>query len=368
MDSERTVRARGDGQAPPLPPQSIYVLDRLREALGAAVSGEELSRQLGVSRNVVWRCVEALRDRGYRIASAPHRGYQLEDVPDAPFPWEVAPLLQTRCLGRECCFLEVTDSTNRVVAEFARRGAPEGLLVAADAQNSGRGRMARKWFSPPGCNLYFSFLLRPRTPPRCVPQVALIAAVALAHAVEALVSEISVALKWPNDLFVAGRKAAGILCEMEAEPDLVRHLVVGVGVNVNIPQREFPSEFAASATSLRVAAGRPVSRTALLASFLNHFEPAWEEWLAHGLAPFLAEWRRLSLLDGRRIAVENGCETIRGTVIGLSPEGGLLVQTPDAGPRAVMSGDAHVADWHGQPKTGAPDSAFFSEPGPGEPQ
>ncbi|NOY82303.1 MAG: biotin--[acetyl-CoA-carboxylase] ligase [Kiritimatiellaeota bacterium] len=365
MGPERPGQTRGDGRRPPLPPQSVYILDRLRGAGGTAVSGEELSRQLGVSRNVVWRCVDALRERGYRIASAPHRGYQLEAAPDTPFPWEVGPLLRTRHFGRTYRFLDATDSTNRVVAEFAHRGAPEGLLVVADSQSAGRGRMSRKWFSPPGCNLHFSLLLRPRTPARRVPQAALITAVALARAVEELLPEVPVAVKWPNDLFVAGRKAAGVLCEMEAEPDVVRRLIIGVGINVNVPQGEFPSEFATSATSLRAAAGRAVSRTAVLASFLNHFEPAWEEWLEQGLAPFRAEWRRLSLLEGRRIAVESGREIIRGTAMGLSPEGGLLVRTPNTGIRLVMSGDAHVTDRPG-PQWAAPDATVSGEPGKGE--
>jgi len=327
-----------------LPPKASRVLDRLRQCDGY-ISGESLSHEIGVSRNIVWRCIEALRILGYEIDSAPRRGYRLVGVPDTPFPWELRRLLHTQRVGRVCRFLWTTDSTNRVAAEFARAGAPDGAVVIADSQSAGRGRRGRRWHSPPGCNLYVSLLVRTDASPERIPQASLLAALALADAVEETAPEVRPAVKWPNDLYVAGRKAAGVLCEMHAEADVVHYLVIGVGVNVNLPEDRFPGDLMETATSLCAAAGRPVSRTALLAAFMNRFDRVWGIWLKEGFAPFRAEWARRSLLEGHDVAVETGGATIRGRAVGISGDGALLVSGRGGETYTVVSGDAHLADW-----------------------
>jgi len=215
----------------------------------------------------------------------------------------------------------------------------------ADTQTAGRGRLGRQWFSPSTGNLYLSIILRPQAPPWKVPQAALIAAVALARASADLIPELPIALKWPNDLFISGRKVAGILCEMAAEPDRVHHLIIGVGINVNLRPADLPAEVAGTATSMGTEAGRSISRLRLLAGLLNHLEPALSMWNKQGLTPFIPVWQRLSLLENRMVRIETGREVIRGTVRGISTEGGLLVETDTAGIRVVLSGDAHIDDW-----------------------
>ena len=168
--------------------------------------------------------------------------------------------------------LAVTDSTNRVAMEMAENGAKHGTVVVADAQTAGRGRMGRRWVSPAGKNLYVSLLLRPSVPTVDAPRLALVAGVALADAVEAV--GVPAALKWPNDLYCGGRKAAGILAEMASDPDGVRHVVIGVGLNVNVVEDDFPPDLRGTATSLRICAGRAFRRVDVLARLLDAFGDA----------------------------------------------------------------------------------------------
>ena len=149
-------------------------------------------------------------------------------------------MLQSGLPWGDIVILAMTDSTNRVAMEMAENGAPHGTVVVADAQTAGRGRMGRRWVSPAGKNLYVSLLLRPSVPTVEAPLLALVAGVALADAVEAV--DVPASLKWPNDLYCGGRKAAGILAEMASDPDGVRHVVIGVGLNVNMEEDDFPPD------------------------------------------------------------------------------------------------------------------------------
>ena len=149
---------------------------------------------------------------------------------------------------------ESTDSTNIRAVHLAESGAPHGTVVCADSQTGGRGRLGRTWESPPGVNLYLSLLIRPTIDSREAPRLTLVTAIALAEAVED-VAGISAALKWPNDLYIGGRKAAGILAEMSSDLDRLRHVVLGVGLNVNAAPEDFPADLQPKATSLRQETG-----------------------------------------------------------------------------------------------------------------
>ncbi len=195
--------------------------------------------------------------------------------------------------------LDVTDSTNRVAMEMAESGAPHGTVVVADAQTAGRGRMGRRWLSPAGKNLYVSLLLRPSVPTVEAPTLALVAGVALADAVEAV--GVPATLKWPNDLYCGGRKAAGILAEMASDPDGVRHVVIGVGLNVNVEEADFPPDLRGTATSLRICAGRAFRRVDLLARLLDAFGARYAEFLGGGFASLRDGWDRRDFLRGRRV-------------------------------------------------------------------
>src|SRR5581483_2965854 len=188
-------------------------------------------------------------------------------VPDRLGPAELAPHLTGR--WRRIEWRAEIDSTQRLARDLARAGAEEGTCVVAEAQSAGRGRLGRTWHSPPGTNLYCSVVLRPPLAPAAVPQLALVAGVAVAAAV-AETTTLSAEIKWPNDVLVGGRKVAGILTELEAELERVRFVIVGIGVNLNTTA--FPAELAERATSLALASGRPVDRAAFTGRLLAALE------------------------------------------------------------------------------------------------
>lgn len=234
--------------------------------------------------------------------------------------------------------LAVTDSTNRVAMEMAENGAKHGTVVVADAQTDGRGRMGRRWVSPSGKNLYVSLLLRPSVPAVDAPQLALVAGVALADAVEAM--GVPASLKWPNDLYCGGRKSAGILAEMASDTDGVRHVVIGVGVNVNMAETDFPPDLRGTATSLRIRAGRAFRRVDVLARILDAIGTRYVEFLEGGFASLHDDWDRRDFLRGRRILLRRQGGEAWGTADGLDTIGALRF-LPDGGPaiETVHSGE-----------------------------
>ena len=317
------------------------IVAMLREAGDKEVSSRAICERLGVTRAAVWKQVEALRADGYAIEACSRRGYRLASAPDTPSAAEVLPLLTARRLGRACQYAEETSSTNRDAAAQAQAGAPEGLVVAAGLQCAGRGRMTRAWFSPPKANLYFSVLLRPEVELARAASLPLVMGLAVAEALAELAPEVRPLIKWPNDILAQGRKLCGILCEMQAETDCVRHIIAGVGVNVNLTREQFPEELRDRATSLRIEAGRTFSRAAVLAAILNRFEPLYDRWRAEGLAPLVPAVSARDALRGRTVALDQGGRRMEGRAEGIQPDGALLLRTAD-GLVPVYSGEAHI--------------------------
>jgi BirA family biotin operon repressor/biotin-[acetyl-CoA-carboxylase] ligase len=291
----------------------------------------------------VSKAVAHLRALGCEIDAAPHRGYHFVEGPEQPVGFAVQPLLRTSALGRQWLYEAVLPSTNRAAAERAAAGGPHGLVVVADAQTQGQGRLGRSWHSPGGRNLYLSVLLRPEVPTVRVPQISLLAALAVRRAVATLCPAVPVGLKWPNDLWVGDRKLAGVLCEMEAEVDRVRHVVVGVGLNVNAPADGWPAALAGRATSLYIETGRTWPRPEVLAAILNAFEPLLSLWLAgDGLSPVAEELAGASVLNGRRVRVDSGQRAVEGVVRGIAADGRLRLRLDPGGEVLLSSGDAHI--------------------------
>jgi BirA family biotin operon repressor/biotin-[acetyl-CoA-carboxylase] ligase len=245
----------------------------------------------------------------------------------------------TRWLGRAFEWHDACGSTNDLAAERARAGAPAGLVIAADAQTDGRGRLGRSWHSPPGDNLYLSLLLRPARPAAEVPPLTLLAGGAVARAVEAL--GVSPRLKWPNDVQLlddAGgrRKLAGVLTEMASAGERVEHVVVGIGINVNATS--FPPELADRATSLRAALGRPVDRARLLAGVLNAFEPLYDEFVRRGPAVAVEAFSAYAALP-ERCRVD---DRLQGVALGVDPDGALRLRDDAGRIHRVISGEVQT--------------------------
>ncbi len=311
----------------------------------AVVSGEALSESLGISRAAVWKHVESLRAAGYRIESRRARGYALTASPDRLIPAEIACHLATERFGRTLECFDTIDSTNVHAARRAREGVAEGTLVLAERQTAGRGRLGRSWVSPARVNLYASFVLRPRLAPADAPQLALAAAVAVARALTPLVADRPgrVAIKWPNDCLLDGKKVAGILTEMDAEVDRVRSVVLGIGVNLNAPARAFPPELRATATSVLLATGARVDRPRFAAALCATLEAVYDRVVREGFAAIAPEWESYSCLTGREVTVDGSGRRSTGIVRGIDPGGRLMLATAD-GEERIMAGDVSIVN------------------------
>ncbi len=316
------------------------ILVWLRGADGG-VSGAELARRLGCSRAAVWKHVTALRRAGYAIAATRAAGYRVTAVPDRLGPAELVPRL--RGTWRRIEWREAIDSTQRLARELARSGAPEGTTVVAERQTAGRGRLGRTWHSPAGVNLYCTVILRPAVAPTAVPQLALVAGLAVADAVRE-VAALAPALKWPNDVVLGGRKVAGILTELEAELERVHFVLAGIGVNVNL--EVFPPELAERATSLRLERGRPVDRAAVAAGLLAALEERYRRFLAGGFAAMRSEWESCSALTGKEVRVTTPEGAVAGRVLGVDDDGALRLSGP-RGEVRVVAGEVRVPGGYG---------------------
>lgn len=345
--NDKTSAAPSSQAAPDAPGAELeadtigHVLDFLRREK-PPVSGAAIAARLGVTRAAVWKHVVALREMGYVIKSHKRLGYILASTPDAAAPTEVLPLLRTHVLGRRYRYLKSAGSTNSVLAQLAARGAPEGTVVVAEQQETGRGRMARGWFSPPGTGLYVSILFRPEMEIAQATSLPLIVGLAATEALAPYLPGNPPQLKWPNDVYIDGRKAAGILCELDAELDSIHHIIAGIGINVNLADGDLPAALRETATSIRMATGTVVRRAELLAAFLDCLEKYYFEWMKRGLEPFLPRLRESDALMGRAITVDRASGTVCGVAEGINPDGSLRLRLPDGSLEPVYSGDAHI--------------------------
>lgn len=241
-------------------------------------------------------------------------------------------------LGATLHWFAVTASTNRVAAEIGAAGASHGTVVVAEHQTSGSGKGERVWSSKPGAGLLFSVLLRPKARFEELPQITLIAAVAMVDALEA--NGIAGAqVKWPNDILIGGRKVCGILAETGVSPDGSVFVVLGVGLNINESLSDFPPELEEIATSLAVTAGHPLSRQRIFHAFLDALEVWLERWRSGGFAPVRDAWCARSCTLGRRVRFEVGAVALSGEAVGLGADGSLAIRADDGTQHCFHSGE-----------------------------
>ena len=299
-------------------------------------SGTKIADEIGISRSEVWRLVQQLRSLGVEVEGHPATGYRLRKVPDLLLAEVLTPLLKGTFV-REIHHYYKIGSTNGAAMEAATGGAPEGSIFLAEEQTAGRGRGANAWHSARSSGIYCSAILRPNLPPSEALVLSLAAGLAVHEAVREVDPQLNPDLKWPNDVLLDGKKFCGILTEMNAEATRVRHIVIGIGINVN--QTKFPDELREVATSLRMATGREWSRVELVAALLKSLDREYRGLLTKPNARESVLRRfaeRSSYVRGREVRIEeNG--GFEGVTEGLDERGFLRVRTAQ-GIRTVLSG------------------------------
>jgi len=317
------------------------ILTALR-AVPGGLSAADLAERVGLTRATLQTRLDGLRALGYGLESSPHRGCRLVSAPDVLHADDLLSRLgATRVIGRDIRVFQETTSTNDVAEKLARDGVKEGVVVFAEAQSQGRGRFRRKWVSPARQGLWFSVLLRPRLPLQAMTQLTVAAATALVRAIRHQIP-VTPQIKWPNDLLLNGRKCAGILTEVKGEPDSARHAILGIGVDVNLTNDEFPPDLRRLATSLRAEVGQRIDRPALAAQMLRELDRDYDRICADRFEEVAEEWEQLCTTIGRRIVVRVGDRRIEGCAEALDSDGALRLRTQHGHLERVTGGDITV--------------------------
>lgn len=315
------------------------ILELLRRQEGF-LSGEDIGRELSITRAAVWKGIKKLREEGYEIEAVTNRGYRLTNPETMYNKRELEQGLKTKTMGQSIYFYEETDTTNNRARELALEGAPEGTLVVAEKQTAGRGRRGKVWESPLGTGIWMSLVLRPQIMPTEASVLTLLCGLATAEAIEAETG-LSAGIKWPNDILINGKKAVGILTEMDCEMSEVHFVIPGIGINVNTAS--FPPEIAEIATSLYLECGKTVSRRRLVHKVLERLEEHYETFLRTGsFAAMLEDYRKHCITLGKEVHVL-GREPFFAEALDITPEGELLVRRADNGKEEVVfSGEVSI--------------------------
>lgn len=309
----------------------------LEESEGGWVPTEALCKKVAVSRSSLSRHISLLKKDGYAIESSRMRGYLLQEPSDLLVPRRILQGLGTRFFGkRQVLYFSETDSTNAQAKDIAARGAPEGTIVVSEKQTKGKGRGARSWFSPPWDGIYLSLILRPNIAPREAPRITLLTAVAITETLLSI-TKLQIAIKWPNDILVNGKKLAGILTEMSTEGERIDYVVVGLGLNVNTPQ--FPTDIEGRATSILIETGERFPRVALAKEYLEWHEKYYEVFQRIGFEPIRERWKELTNIIGQQVTVETTDREYTGVVQDIDTDGALILRDNTGQSHRIIFGD-----------------------------
>lgn len=301
------------------------ILEMLKSA-DSFVSGEELSKKLGISRSAVWKNINSLRKEGFEINSVPSKGYILSFAPDRINP----ELLKKNVPGNIYYFNEV-DSTN--IEAKRSENVPDRSVFIAETQTGGRGRLGRKWSSPLGSGIWMSLYLEPEITACDISKLTLVAGLSVCRAIKGS------RIKWPNDVLIGDKKICGILTEMSAEIDRVNRVIVGIGVNVN--NEVFGIDLIEKATSLYRETGKKHSREKLAADILSEFFELYDKFLEKGFDSIKEEYRKKCVTLNREVVIiRNGLEML-AQAVDITENGELLVEV-DGNRFIVNSGEVSV--------------------------
>ncbi len=323
------------------------ILQALKEAAPEFVSGEELSRLLGVTRTTVWKCINELRKLDYAIEASSRNGYRLVSKPDLLNGFEVAYRLGTLVVGQNVLYFDTLDSTNNQAKMLASGGCEDGTVVIAGNQTAGRGRIGKSWNSQENKGVYMTVVLKPAIPPEKIQLLTLAAAVAVVDAIRGVYG-VEAGIKWPNDIVLEGKKICGILTEMNCETDMVNFAVLGIGINYSQTFADFPEELRNRAVSIlahlqaRGIQGDPPGRTDLARAVLAELDKGYALLTGGDEGRIVEMWKQRSVTIGRVVGIRHRDGSFTGTAVDITSDGRLVVSCSDGAVREVMSGEISV--------------------------
>ncbi len=317
------------------------LLEVFTHAEGEFVSGQRLSEVLGCSRTAVWKHIEDLRKEGYELEAVKRKGYRITMKPEKITSNEIQLGLKTKFLGRNIHYEETVSSTQKIAHKLAYEGAVEGTIIVAEEQIAGRGRLDRTWYSPKYTGIWMSIILRPAIPLPQSPQLTLLTAVSMAQAIQE-VTGLEPEIKWPNDILFHQKKAVGILTELQAEADRINSIIIGIGINVNQVEDDFPEELQERATSLRIEGKKKINRAELIQVILEKLEKLYEHYLQNGFYPIKLLWEAYAISIGKNIIASTLNGKIHGVAVGITDEGVLIIEDEDRKRHYIHSADIEI--------------------------
>ncbi|OPX67052.1 MAG: putative biotin ligase [Methanoregulaceae archaeon PtaB.Bin056] len=317
---------------------AFRVLEVLEKSDGP-VSGEAISNTLGISRSAVWKHIKELIDMGYEITASHREGYRLKKSSNRLLPYEVHKKLRTSFTGKKMRYFESTTSTNWVARQMAEEQDPaslHGMVIIAEQQTGGIGRLGRSWVSPRG-GIWATVVVKPKIPIERVFMITMAGAIAIARALRKEY-DLGALIKWPNDIYIGDSKVAGLLLEISAEADQIHYAVLGLGVDANVSPTDL-SGLPKAVTSVSIEVGHDVDRPALLARILKEFESRYLLLEAGEYESIVREWKSLSCTLEHRVRVNTLKTCVEGEAIDIDEYGALLIRKDNGKVERVIAGD-----------------------------
>ncbi|MBP1747955.1 MAG: birA [Deltaproteobacteria bacterium] len=314
------------------------VLRQLRDA-GGFISGDHIAGRLGVSRTAVWKYMNQLERYGYDIDKSKGKGYRLHNTPDRLYAWEIDRYRTSAKIGSKIIHRDNLDSTNSLAFSQAMGGEPEGTCIVAESQNKGKGRLGRKWSSPEGANIYLSVILRPPVHPSVVYPITFLSSLAVSDTIEQL-TDLRPALKWPNDVLIGQRKISGTLIELSTEADMVRFVVIGIGLNVNLEMKDMDREIKAKATSFLVETKKTYERPRVCGILLSNLERYYGVFKNDGPRAICDIWEEKAQIRGKYLEINQMGEVYSGQAKGIDRDGAILLEI-NGTTKKILAGDVN---------------------------
>lgn len=317
----------------------VRVLEQLREA-GVPLSTHELTDRTGLAHKEISSAIRSLRTMGYRITSVKRGVYSLEESTTKLIPHEIQRILRTSFIGHEIRYYDKISSTGAVAKDLTAHQDPaslHGTVIVAEEQTGGMGRLGRAWVSPGG-GIWTTIILKPGIPIDRLFMLTMVGSLAVVRAVKK-VAGIGALIKWPNDIYIGKKKVGGVITELSAEGPIVHYVLVGIGVDANVPLRNLPPELRETVTSLTAELGHEVDRILLLATLLREFELRYNQVEGGEYDTIVREWKSLSWTLDHRVRIHLGTRIFEGEAIDIDDYGALIVRKDSGAVERVIAGD-----------------------------
>jgi len=324
-----------------VPDSAFKVLEILERAEGP-LSGETISNELGITRSAVWKHINELRMMGYDISSSQKAGYRLTHTSNKLLPYEIHKKLQTRFIGKKIRYIENTPSTIWVGKQLCSEGDVEkmhGMVIIAEEQTGGIGRMGRAWVSPSG-GIWITIVLKPHVPIDHIFMITMAGSIAVARAIRKQF-DLGALIKWPNDIFIGNKKVAGLLLELSAESDVVHHCLLSIGIDVNVPLATFSPALQNQITSISAEVGHEVDRASFLARILKEFESRYLLIEGREYDSIVQEWKSISCTLENRVQIRTLKNSFEGEAVDIDEFGALIIRKDNGKLERVIAGDCY---------------------------